>query len=279
MKIISRVTDVLLYASLLTASCAVGLCMATERLISNTQPLVFSQLHMLVFGSVLVVYNVRYVIKWHLYNVGLYGRLRPWLALVFGTGVLLTVISLYGLPAQLLTVLVVLGFLAFAYSWPLLPFKTRKRIRDYGLLKILVLAGVWTIVTSILPMLYHGKSISAYPFEILLRFALLFALCLIFDIRDIQDDRKNNIDTLPNKMGMSNTYRLITTALLVFVVLSVIQYVRHPSPGRLGGALFTALATTWVAGYLRRHPSPKAYLALADGVMMLYALLVLVAGV
>jgi 4-hydroxybenzoate polyprenyltransferase len=249
--------------------------MATERLINSVSPPLITHLHILVFGSTLVVYNTQHMIRWARYVKGLHRQLRTWYFLFFSMGAAMTISSLFWLSGQILTACILLGALTFAYSWPLLPFKNKKRLREYGWLKILVLTGVWTIVTSVLPILYHGKNITDYPFEILLRFVFIFTLCIIFDLRDVQTDLEHNISTLPHRIGIKNSYRLINTALVLFAALSIIQYLRYPETTRLAGALLTAVVTRIIAGYLQKHPSGRAYLGLADGLMMLYALLVL----
>jgi 4-hydroxybenzoate polyprenyltransferase len=273
-KLITRFIDLLLYTSLFTACCATGLCMATEKLASGASPLLFTHLHILVFGSTLLVYNApRISGKPTLYKT------QPFLIyylLFFFVGIIMTVYGLSWLSPTMVVGCIILGAFAFAYSLPLLPFKNKKRIRDFGWLKIIVLASVWTTATSVLPILAGGRNIMDYPFEILVRFAFIFTLCVVFDIRDMQADLQNNIHTLPHKVGISNSYHLISISLIVFAVLSTIQYIRHPSlGGRLAGALVTAITTWGVVLYLRKHPSERGYLCLADGVMLVYALLIL----
>lgn len=249
--------------------------MATERLITSSAPPVVNHLHILVFGSTLVVYNMQHIIRWRRNNSGINKMFRPWYFLFFLAGVVMTVSSLFSLSKEILIACIILAMFSFAYSWPLLPFKNKKRLRDFGWLKILVLTGVWTIVTSILPILYLGKSISEYPFEVMLRLVFIFTLCVVFDIRDMKTDLENNIDTLPHKVGIKNSYRIIDLALLLFSILSLLQYLRYPVIERLLGALLTAILARIIIGYLKTHSSVRAYLALADGIMMLYALLVL----
>ncbi len=168
-----------------------------------------------------------------------------------------------------------LGIFAFAYFLPVLPFKEKKRLRDFGWLKIIVLAGVWTTATSVLPMLYWHKNIADFPLEILIRLVFIFTLCVIFDIRDIRKDMSSNISTLPGRVGLRNSYLLINFTLLLFVGLSIFQYWRYPSLPRLAGALLTAVLTRVIVSYLRTKPSARAYLILADGAMIIYSLLVL----
>lgn len=179
------------------------------------------------------------------------------------------------MPWQMMVVSSALGVFAFAYFLPVLPFKNKKRLRDFGWLKITVLASVWTTATSVLPILYLQKNIGDYPFEILLRFVFIFTLCIVFDIRDMRKDLQNNIHTLPHTVGVANSYHLINFTLTLFALLSIVQYIRYPHPGKLVGAMLTALITWLVVRYLRRRPSDRAYLGMADGVMLVYALLVL----
>ena len=179
------------------------------------------------------------------------------------------------MPLQMIIAGSILGVVTFAYFLPILPFRNKKRLRDFGWLKITVLAGVWTIATSVLPMVYWQKNIDHYPFEILIRLLFIFTLCVIFDIRDMQTDQENNINTLPQKVGIKNSYRLINITLTLFVVLSIMQYYRFHEMERLVSAMLTAIITRIVVTYLQKWPSDRAYLILADGVMLLYAVLVL----
>lgn len=255
------------------------MCMATEKLITGTVPDIISPLHSLVFGSTLCVYNAHYLFKvslpevsdrfaWSQYHM-------IWHTGGLLTGMLCCIISLFFLSWHILLACIVLGILSFAYSLPLLPFANKRRFKDFGLLKIFLLTTVWTIVTSILPMLYWGKGIAGYPFEVMIRFVFMFTLCIAFDIRDMQTDMENRIFTLPNRIGLTNSYRLMDIALVLFVVLSVVQYVRYPSGQRLAGEAITAVCTKLVIVYTRKHQTDKAYLGLVDGMMFLYALLLL----
>jgi len=255
------------------------MCMATERLLLNTIPSLLSPLHSLVFGSTLVIYNAHFLLKRSTPELsdrfGWSQHYRTWHYIVFSIGFVLALGSLFWMPWKLLLGCAVLGLLSFTYSLPLLPFKNKKRLKDFGWIKIVVLTSVWTIVTSALPMLYWDKPIAAYPLEIVLRFAFMFALCVAFDIRDMQTDLEDKIFTLPNLIGVKNSYRLIAFTLLVFMALSVMQYFRYPSLVRLNGEFITAIITMLAIIYAKYYPSDRIYLGLIDGMMLFYALLVL----
>ncbi|GAA4466798.1 hypothetical protein GCM10023093_21470 [Nemorincola caseinilytica] len=258
-----------------TACCALGLCMATEQLIAPGSLQLITPLHGIIVGSTLVVYDLPRLIPRP------YGRPRPhqplkkWYIFFFCTGVLLTGLSLLWLPLKMILLCAIMGMFAFAYFLPALPGR-RKRLRDFGLLKILVLTSVWTIATTALPMMLYGAEPMHYPFEFALRFVLVFVLCVLFDLQDIPTDISYNIATLPHRLGERRSYLLVYVSLAVFVALSVAQYVRYPlMPQRSLAALLTAVATIWVALYVRRRPDRAIFIALTDGMMLLYAVLVL----
>ena len=274
-----KLLDWFLFSSSFTACCAVGLCMATEKLVNGARPPLFNHLHALVFGSTLLVYNIHHTIKKPPripYGLSLLTKRYKMSYIILSVvGCALVAVGLWGAPANLVVVSVVLGFISLAYSLPVLPFKSKKRIRDFGWLKILSLAGVWTIATSVLPMIYLGKNITAFPFEIGIRFTFIFAICIIFDIRDVRADSVNRINTLPKIIGLHNSYKIINISLLLSVALGVLQYLRFPYWNRLVATVAAAAITRLVAYYLKKHPSERAYFLIADGVMIVYALLVL----
>lgn len=274
-----KLTDWILYTSIFAGICAVGLCMGTEKLLLNDIPPLYSSLHTLVFCSTLFVYNAHYLVKkstpelsdrfgWSVHH-------RLWHYLFMSIGAAGCLFAALHLPQNILVACAILAVLSFSYSIPLLPFKDKKRLKDFGWIKILVLTSVWTIVTSVLPILYHDKLISAFPFEIMMRFVFMFTLCVAFDIRDMQTDMDAGIATLPNLIGIDGCYKVMGFSMILFIIMSFIQYARYPSLTRLAGELIVAFAVKIAIDYARRNPSDRAYLGLVDGMMLLYAVLVL----
>jgi 4-hydroxybenzoate polyprenyltransferase len=253
--------------------------MSTERLLLNAVPPLYSVLHLLVFCSTLFVYNVHYLIKKSTPELsdrfGWSQHHRLWHYLLMSIGIAGCCIAAFHLPQNILLVCMLLAVLSFSYSIPLLPFKNKKRLKDFGWIKILVLTTVWTIVTSVLPILYHSQAITDYPFEIMIRFVFMFTLCVAFDIRDMQTDMEAGIATLPNIIGIRGSYRVMSVSMVLFIIMSIIQYARYPSVNRLIAEIIVAIATKLAIDYARKHPSDRAYLGLVDGMMLLYATLVL----
>jgi hypothetical protein len=264
--------DFLVATSVFTAFCALGLCMSTESLILGSIPQINGDLHFAIFGGTLVIYNAPRLLPRP------YGKprqpqpLRNWYFGFFCIGILLLSLSLTTLPFTVIAACGALSVFAFAYYLPSLP--RRKRLRDYGILKIVTLTTVWTGVTAFLPMMYRQVSAADFSFELLLRFVFVFALCILFDIRDMKEDTNRAIATLPNRIGATQAYKLVNILLFLFTILSIVQYTRYPVAERVVAATVTAAVTALVVVYMRRHPNHKRFVALTDGMMLLYALLI-----
>ena len=274
MKSLLRPAELIVSTSIFTACCALGLCIATERLLSSQNIPLFSNLHLAIFGATLTVYNLPQLLPRPYGQQRTAQPLRPLYFILFFVGLALLIPAAINLNTNVMFTGTVLAAFALAYYLPSLPLPQKKRLRDFGLVKIFILTSVWTIATAVLPMLYLNEPIEHYPFEILLRFVFLFALCILFDIRDIETDSLRNIRTLPMRMGVQNAYRLVYFSLLAFVVLSTLQYFRFHDTGRLIAALTTSAATLMVTDYTRRHPGHKGFVAMTDGMMLLYAILI-----
>ena len=270
-----------MFTSVFAAICAVALCLATERLLLGNLPSPNS-LHFFIAGCTLVVYNAHFLLRkpepresdryrWTLKN-----RWLHWVSFV--AGVVMTALSLPGLSKELLIWSIFLGILSFGYTFPVLPLPQAQRLREFGWVKILTLTSVWTITTSVLPMIYHHHSIAAYPVELSIRFIFLFVLCVAFDIRDMQTDLYRNIRTIPNRIGTERSYRLIYTGMVVFLGLSVWQYYRVENLHHLLIACFVFLVSAGAMHLTRRHSSDRYFLGAIDGLMLLYGGLVALFG-
>ena len=144
-------------------------------------------------------------------------------------------------------------------------------------MKIITLALLWTLVTVWFPVDQADLSGISFQLIFLRRFIFMFILCLLFDIRDTEVDRKQNIATLSVKLGVKRSYLLCHILLVIFVVLSVIQFIYVPDKIQLIAMVISAAATAITIEYSKRNNSDIVYLACIDGMMLLQALLVIFA--
>tara|TARA_B100000795_G_scaffold255036_1_gene226396 strand:+ start:3481 stop:4293 length:813 start_codon:yes stop_codon:yes gene_type:complete len=104
----------------------------------------------------------------------------------------------YFIPFGLVTIVYIVPFLG----------GFQKNLRRISYLKIFLVAGVWSGVTSLIPLLV-GKYQIGYDMILLFIQRMLFILVLIlpFEIRDMTLDFKH-IKTLPQKIGVKKTKKL-----------------------------------------------------------------------
>ena len=194
-------------------------------------------------------------------------------------GVTLIFYSLFSFHLKHFIFLLALGAISFLYSFPFLPFTNKKRIKDFGSLKIITLSLLWTLVTVWFPV--DEANLSGLSFQLIFvrRFIFIFVLCLLFDIRDIEVDRKEKIATLAVQLGVKKSFALCYLLLVIFALLSIIQFIYLPDAPQLIAMLVSALSTWVTIEYSKKNNSDVFYLACVDGVILLQSLLVIFATI
>ncbi len=272
-----KISEIFLFGSLFISICAVAMCIETNLLLHfRLNDLSF---YLFVFGATLVQYNMHYLFKttavvnsrrlaWSLKNKDIH-------KILIAFGVALIIYSLFSFRLKHFIILLVLGAIAFLYSFPFLHFTHKKRIKDFGLLKIVTLALLWTLVTVWFPIDEANFSGLSFQLIFLRRFIFMFILCLLFDIRDTEVDRKESIATLSVKLGVKRSYILCYLLLMIFIALSIIHFIYLPDSIQLIAMLVSAAATVIAIEFSKKNNSDVIYLACIDGMMLLQALLVI----
>lgn len=271
-----QVFQTFIYGALFISLCTVGLCMETNLLLGV--PFNSGYFYLLVFSATLGQYNIHYYIKrdanpdsdrffWSIRH-----RKTHLILNIVGAAGVLT--GLFHLESRNLMVLAIVAAITILYSFPFLPFRKKKRLKDFGLLKILTLSYVWTLITVWFPAVTLTRITPDFQLVFFQRFVFMFALCLAFDIRDVVSDAQSGIRTLPVSLGVRHSYLIITGSLVVFVALSILQFSHTEKFMQLNGMIVSALATYFVIEYARDRNSDMMYLFCIDGMMLLQAVLV-----
>jgi hypothetical protein len=107
-----------------------------------------------------------------------------------------------------------LALLALLYSWPVLPGTGRRyALREVPLLKVFLIAGVWTLVTAGLPALALARPVATVAGLLGQRFCFVLALAIVFDIRDYTRDRRAGTRTFPGVLGVGGAKVVALAAL------------------------------------------------------------------
>ena len=273
---IKNLLEFILFTSIFVAGCAVAFCMETNILLGL--PLNNFSFYCFVFGATIVQYNLHYLVKkvaakdsarlrWSQRNKNIH-------VVLLIAGSVLILFSLFSFHLEHFFILFVLGCVSFLYSFPFLPFAKKRRIKDYGFLKITTLALLWTLVTVWFPVSGHAYDTGLFIFVFIKRLLFMFILCLLFDMRDIEVDNSENIKTLAVVLGHKKSYTLSYLLLFVFVLLSIAQYFYFPQMRFLIPMIISAAATLVTIEITKRSNSDFVYLAGIDGMMLLQAMLV-----
>ena len=125
------------------------------------------------------------------------------------------------------------------YSLPVLP--QVKNLRNFGLLKVVLVALVWAGTTVVLPILSAEESVQwDVRIEVIQRTLLVFILLIPFEKRDLEYDRAE-LQTLPQRFGVANSKIVGAICAVVFFFLTFLKDHLSPKEAIAKGVLFIVL--------------------------------------
>lgn len=269
-----RLLDALLFSSSWLAAAAAAQTAATLRLWPGAGSPVAGHLMLLVFAATLLTYNLDAVLPFkHRLPPGASGR-KAWqqqhrsalTALAGGAALLGAYLLVADGWVHFLPLLLPLAALAIGYSWPVLPWRGHWRaVREVPLLKVFLIAGVWTAVTVGLPALALHQPLASARELLGQRFCLVSALAIVFDIRDYSRDQAAGLRTFPVVLGVAGA-KAVSLALLAGAVALGLARSTAPLAVGLPAALAAAVvlaAQEWRSDYF--------FALLTDGVLLVAA--------
>lgn len=133
-------------------------------------------------------------------------------------GGLSTLCLSFFLSATAQVVLASLALISIAYSLPLLPFRgERVSLRNIPGLKLVLIALVWALSTTLLPIVNNPASLRASTLWILLTQRTLFfmAIAIPFDVRDIYQDSIYSLKTIAVALGKQKSQYIAHLSLAI----------------------------------------------------------------
>ncbi|HTJ13673.1 MAG TPA: UbiA family prenyltransferase [Dinghuibacter sp.] len=261
--------DLLLFSSLFISGCAVLMVYQTVQLLHLEN--VPDDLYAFVFWATMSSYNFHWYLTPAAYSsterMGWSARHKRLELSLFLFCSLFAAYYLFFLHAYAgwIGIGVVLTFL---YTAPKIPHKPFFYLRRIAVGKTLFLTSVWTYITAALPVVISGDAAPGPAILLILhRFLLIYAICLIFDYRDRDQDRQSGIRSLVVYLDERGNDRLFygccAAALLDTVLL---LFYRFPV------AVVTALAVPVLITLLlypegKRSKSDYLFYLVLDGLM------------
>lgn len=117
-----------------------------------------------------------------------------------------------------------LGLLTLLYALPLFP--QHKNLRSFKIVKIVIIALTWTIAALWLPLLKQWRADLHFVVESFSYFALVLALIIPFEIRDLEYDDPE-LGTLPQLVGVGVSKKIGYLLLAGFLSAHIFLYVQQ----------------------------------------------------
>lgn len=155
----------------------------------------------------------------------------------------------------------------FLYSAPNIPLKPFASLRKIAFGKTVYLALVWTYVTTFLPLLVsQGEMDEKFWLFALHRFLLIYPICILFDRRDLHDDKEKGVRTLAT-MNNEQTLKVAYYGSLTLSATCAAAYASSP----VNILLIPVLILFFIYPRRGRERSDVFYFLILDGLMMLSA--------
>ena len=270
----------LVFSHIFIALCAVSLTLET---------IVFSELELsknipylvVVFCATLVVYNLKGIKQVQSNSITLECEKGKWirknsltLKLIFISGCIVCFGGLFFLDNLVIYALLPLGFLSIGYSLPIVIKNVRVSLREIAFVKVLLVAFVWTIVVSFLPLINSDEFYSIKWWKVITDFMFLLALAMLFDIKDMKHDRQNNIITTPLLIGINGT-KVLSASIIIFRLLLLLLFVGIQGKYLLGEIIIGVLCLIMVLKIVTDTRLDYFYMLYIDGLMILKSFVLL----
>jgi len=181
----------------------------------------------------------------------------------------------------MLILLVPIGLISFFYTVPFIKVGgVNISLRKIPIIKIGLIALVWTLVTVLLPVLDIRGEFSLLDGEVILlmfeRFLFIFAITIPFDVRDISLDKASRVVTIPKLIGFRNSIVLsiailivaMGTAMILFLTTSLYSLFQVIAIG------LVYLAAIILVSRTKQESDDYFYLGWLDGTMIIHGLVV-----
>lgn len=245
-----KIVDFFLFSNLFVAYCVIALCMSTEFLLGHHS----YTINLFVFFATLFTYNFQRLVRMDVR--GELSHRQLWLQankrglwLITIVSAVATVYFSLSLSNDSLVLLIPLGAIALMYPLPLFYWQKKWwRLREIPVVKIFLIALVWTLVSvGLLVTEHHIPLTTDVCLLFVHRLCFVFAITIPFDIRDLKYDRLQ-LKTIPTVFGEEKARYISYAALGMYELLVIVQFIFWDIISFR--ALIALLCTSAVTAYL-----------------------------
>jgi 4-hydroxybenzoate polyprenyltransferase len=284
-KYLRQALDFLLYSNIFIALCAVSQGLVTYWLVEAKPD---TYVLGLLFCSTLALYNFSILLsKPEKPEISRFQRVR-WIFSHYRLMITLTIISSiaiiplsFFLNTSSNILLIGLGLISIAYNLPIFSIDdTRFSLRNIPGVKLFIIAMVWAASCVLLPIFeiagnnYSTITLNETILLFLKRLFFIAAIAVPFDIRDIFQDKSNQLKTIPVIFGEKNSL-LICQVLLASYLLLLFNFTKKID-GNFFALSLTILLSGWLIFKSKWKKNEYYYFLLLDGTMILQLIMLLI---
>ncbi|SKB65019.1 UbiA prenyltransferase family protein [Daejeonella lutea] len=283
-KYLRQALDCLLFSNIFIALCAVAQGLVTYQLL-GTKP--ESHVLGLLFCSTLALYNFSILLsKPEKPEKSPFRRVR-WIFSHYRLMITITMIAVFSilplvffLNASSRILLVSLALISVAYSLPIFSINDKHfGLRNIPGVKLFLIAAVWSLSCVLLPILELESTIEASVsmndsiILIAKRFLFIAAITVPFDIRDLFQDKTNELKTIPVILGERKAL-LICQGLLVIYLILLFLFTQNID-GNFLGLMLTIILSGWLIFKSTWQRNEYYYFFYLDGTMIVQFVMLL----
>jgi len=171
--------------------------------------------------------------------------------------------------------LAITAFVTFLYSAPKIAHPVFSYLKKVAIGKTIFLAFAWMHVTTLLPIIMNSKTLHLeHIWFVVNRFFFIYAICILFDYRDVEQDKQAGIRSLITYLNDKGVDRLFWGS-IALVFLTSLLLLNHFSTAEIIALFVPTIILSLLYYPSKKNFSDYLYYFILDGLMMLSAPLLL----
>lgn len=287
MKAHGKLFSFLIHSNLFIGLAAAGLAFQTR--IEFGLPAAFKPYLLLMFFATFFDYNLHRLNTFVFHRDALQNPKHRWLRENTWLFFTMCAISFIGFAATLffaktevLLTLLPFALITFFYSFPFYAGKSKQyRLRDIPYFKNILIATVWAGSSTLLPFVESEVHIPLNSVAALfaLRFLLIFAVSIPFDLRDADNDKKQGLKTIVHLGSERSGIKAAALILMLMAAAASAYHIWMQQMHFAAAYLFSAWAGIFILRSERLKTHPLYHHGFVDGIIALQILFVIMAYV
>jgi 4-hydroxybenzoate polyprenyltransferase len=281
-EFLKRIVNAFVFGNFFIAFCAAGMTLTT--LLMNGLALKFTPFTLFISLATYQLYNFHRISfkldysSWERIKISVKKIvLKPYEKFFLSLTLLCMAATLFFMKASIYLYLIPLVILSLSYSIPIIRKRNKNiRLLEVFLIKTPVLAFVWGVSTTVIPLVEQNINVwtSFVMLQVISRTLFIFALCIPFEMRDKEQDKGNNVRTLPVIFGITATK--IIGCVIVLIEIFTHHFMTIPEAAILALDITSIVSLYWIL-FHQQNKSPLHYKFFVDGTMLLRFILLVIA--